>query len=465
MKRVLAVLVSAAVLSGTGVATAGPRIGWLPCEKAPASECATLTVPVDHSRPLGDEFGLAIARHKADPAKRIGTLVAIRDIADSGVDLVADPGAYFSPAIVERFDIVAMDTRGNERSRPITCSLDLLRAWPSGFPKTRAEFDGVLDFNQRLRDDCRANSGPIFDHVSSADVARDVEAIRKALGERQISLYTTGYATITGQQYAERYGSHLRALVLDTAFDHSMNAERYVTSAARSAAGAFAEWEAWNTRTPSSPLHGRDIGKFWDDLAAQADSTGLVDPRYPDWTMDQQAFSSGFFGLGSRGDFTALSNWALSLKPASQQRIAADQAVNYPFNAMICNDYDYRHQSFADYQRLTALETSIAPHTRGMFHPHNTVIECSGHPKPSNPQRPVRVTSGPKILVTSISNPTWSATEWASSVRDQLGDRAVLATYEGVHYGFYESGTCGRAVNDDYLIALKVPADGTKCSG
>ncbi|HEX8866899.1 MAG TPA: alpha/beta hydrolase [Lentzea sp.] len=116
---------------------------------------------------------------------------------------------------------------------------------------------------------------------------------------------------------------------------------------------------------------------------------------------------------------------ALSLRPRNGQRVASEQVVN----------------------------------------PHNTVIECTGHPAPATPRRPVRITNGPKILVTTIQHPTWTATEWASSVREQPGDRGVLATCEGVHHSFHDSGACGRGVNDDHLISLKVPADGTKCSG
>ncbi|MEK8104634.1 alpha/beta fold hydrolase [Micromonospora sp. M12] len=72
-----------------------------------------------------------------------------------------------------------------------------------------------------MRDDCRTQSGPLFDHIDSASVARDTDAIRAALGERQLSFYEWSYGTLIGQAYAELFPSRVRALAMDSVMDHS----------------------------------------------------------------------------------------------------------------------------------------------------------------------------------------------------------------------------------------------------
>src|SRR5688500_11357859 len=53
------------------------------------SECATLRLPIDWARPDGPKFDLAIARRKAEPATRTGTLVfGPGGPGDSGVERV-----------------------------------------------------------------------------------------------------------------------------------------------------------------------------------------------------------------------------------------------------------------------------------------------------------------------------------------------------------------------------------------
>ena len=51
----------------------------------------------------------------------------------------------------------------------------------------------------------------------------------------------------------------------------------------------------------------------------------------------------------------------------------------------------------------------------------------------------------------------------ALNVARQLGDRAVLLTYEGWGHGTYNSTPCAQAAIDRYLITLARPAPDTRC--
>lgn len=217
---------------GTGPVTAptaggwSGRIDWRACPERPddpGTRCGTLRLPVDWARPGGETFPLALARRTAtDPAARIGVLVFNPGGPGlSGVDVALTADSQLGPDVLRRFDVIGFDPRGTVRSAPVRCSSALLAQQPSLTPGNAAEFERLRTYNRQLRDDCRAQSGPLFDHLDSVSVARDTDAIRAALGERQLSFYQWSYGTLIGQAYAELFPDRVRALVMDSVMDHS----------------------------------------------------------------------------------------------------------------------------------------------------------------------------------------------------------------------------------------------------
>ena len=48
-------------------------IAWSLCEKSPQTQCGTLKVPIDWSKPSGAKISLVVARRPAkDPTQRVG---------------------------------------------------------------------------------------------------------------------------------------------------------------------------------------------------------------------------------------------------------------------------------------------------------------------------------------------------------------------------------------------------------
>lgn len=195
--RSTALLAGAAIAAVTGLAAApvvnaepvtARSLQWAPCDdpKNPGAECATLTVPIDWARPDGPTLGLAVARRKATGSgARVGSMVfGPGGPGDSGVERVVSGISRFSPETRRRFDIVSFDPRGVGRSNPVTCSDELLAQRPSPEMTDRADFDATLAYNQRLRADCRARTGPVFDHLDTAQTVRDLDALRASLGGR-----------------------------------------------------------------------------------------------------------------------------------------------------------------------------------------------------------------------------------------------------------------------------------------
>jgi pimeloyl-ACP methyl ester carboxylesterase len=459
-----AVLASSALVLGlTPLAFAAPEhtIDWKPCAEAPTIDCGFLTLPIDYAEPNGEKFQLAVSRRKAnDPSRRVGALVVNPGGPGvSGIDFTFE--AYFSKEVVDRFDVIGFDPRGVARSQPIKCSAEAVQRPHTDRPKTAAEYDEMVAYNVALGQDCRKQSGPIFDHASSREAADDIDSIRRALGEKKISYYGVSYGTIMGQQYAERYGRNLRAMVIDSNMDRSLGAWRLLETEARGAEDVFTEWIKWNDRTPSSPLHGQDLRKIWEDLLAKAARGEVKDPR-GGFALTPELLGIRFLNYSHVPAWKLFADHVVRLVQGVSAPVRTD-AIEYPFQGLVCNDYDLRISSFAQYQALSGMEHRLAPNAVTVPFAHGAITGCAGLPRATNPQHPLKIKNAPKVLVTNARHDPATVHEWAVNVHRQTRDTTVLVTYEGWGHGVYGRSDCTRTINDEYLVSLKLPRNGTTC--
>ncbi|MEV7959378.1 alpha/beta fold hydrolase [Streptomyces sp. NPDC088141] len=496
--RALTGVLTAGVLAGASMpgaeaADAGPpgrspatqnAIDWKPCPKDAAAECGTLRLPVDWARPSAEKFDLAVARRKAtDPDRRIGVLlVNMGGPGDSGVDFVVRRAtSHFSTDVQERFDIVGFDPRGVGGSQPVKCSTKLLDQAPSSYPRDQAEFDQLAEYNRALRQDCRRHSGPVFDHADTLSVVRDMDAIRRSLGEKKINYFGHSYGTLIGEQYAEQYGGRIRTMALTANIDHSLGAREFLVSSAATAEDSFHQFVKWCDSTSSCALNGRDVTAVWDDLLARADRGEIHDPRSPDQVLTAtaiafKAFKEYFYGP----HWDELATYVAGLdaqerepkerRPTQQPRPrtpqgAEEQTRAEPFSAVFCQDWRFRPKDYREYAGLTEAELRAAPHLRGSPRVHPAVAGCVGWPNEvNNPQHRLRVTEAPKILMLHSLHDPANNYAWATNVHRQTRGTTVLLPYEGAGHSVYGRSDCTRGAVDDYLMERKLPGAGSRCA-
>jgi pimeloyl-ACP methyl ester carboxylesterase len=215
--------------SGTGSA-AVPKLHWGSCaaegEGLEAFQCATAVVPLDYDRPKGRQITLALARLPAsDPSHKIGSLfLNPGGPGGSGVDFLFGAGPFlYSDQVRARFDLVGFDPRGIIRSTPLRCfdSLEEAEAafYPFQFPVTRAEERVWVQTDRGIAHACAERGGPILNHMSTANVARDLDLLRRAVGDRKLTYAGYSYGTYLGSTYANLFPTKVRALVVDGVLD------------------------------------------------------------------------------------------------------------------------------------------------------------------------------------------------------------------------------------------------------
>lgn len=220
---------------GTGQAQAGPEtlgtagapvpeLDWGPCPadaSTPASQepadyqCATAEVPLSYRRPHGQSIELAVGRlPAADQDHKIGTLF----FNPGGPGGSGRIPPKLTDTLHQRFDIVGFDPRGTNASMPVRCftsTEQAMRSFGWQFPITLAQERDVIDATERGTDLCARNGGPLLSHMSTANVARDMDLLRQAVGDEKMTYFGYSYGTHLGEVYANLFPGKVRALVLD----------------------------------------------------------------------------------------------------------------------------------------------------------------------------------------------------------------------------------------------------------
>ncbi|WP_345700044.1 alpha/beta fold hydrolase [Kitasatospora terrestris] len=224
----------ALVAGSAGAATAEPApvapkvdpVAWTPCNPDPSKpdpgiyDCAVYPVPLDYAHPNGEKIGIAMMRRRAaDPAKRIGSLF-LNPGGPGGSGYLWATTTRFEKRVTDSFDLVGFDPRGVARSNPLRCfttaeDADAVFNRMTGVPVTAAEIDGTLAATRDYTTACGRNAGPLIEHMSTMNVVRDLDRMRQAVGDRQLTFAGFSYGTLIGATYANMYPGKVRAVIVD----------------------------------------------------------------------------------------------------------------------------------------------------------------------------------------------------------------------------------------------------------
>ena len=226
----------------------GPTLAFGPCRDetlvAAGAECATLAVPLDHRDPGGPTIDIAVSRIAArGPAPRRGVLAV-------------NPGGPGSPglaypvhlrralgAVADGYDLVGFDPRFAGESSPITCGptrfSDTLGAAGRDRAGFRASAARAEDFARR----CRDRAAHALPHAGTADIARDLDLIRAALGERRLSYYGVSWGAELGAVYSQLFPGRVDRMVLDSSSEGTSRGRLLEQGPAAEA--ALDDWAGW----------------------------------------------------------------------------------------------------------------------------------------------------------------------------------------------------------------------------
>jgi pimeloyl-ACP methyl ester carboxylesterase len=309
--------------SSAAAAATAVRLGWAPCGVTPDAtaahvQCATADLPMDYDQPRGTQVHIKVARVPAtDRAHRIGSLFFnFGGPGGTSVDYLQAAGAGVFTTLNERFDIVGFDPRGVGQSTPsIDCHVNQERkgiySQPVPTPRT-IDVDAYVAKAKSYVNACLEN-GEILRHVSTANVARDMDALRAAIGDTKLNYLGFSYGTFLGATYAALFPRNYRALVLDGPVD----ARQYINDPMQNIAEQTAGFEDALDRflaackadqEACAHFGGNNPSRAFDNLIAQAEHHAIPAPLY---TPDPRPVDGDDIRMGTAVFLYAKQNWPL----------------------------------------------------------------------------------------------------------------------------------------------------------
>ncbi len=167
-------------------------------------KCGSLEVPESWEQPDGRKISLKIV---VVPAAKPTGLAPLFDFAGGPGMAVTDGAAFYltvGAANRATRDIVLVDQRGTGGSAPLRCAeLEAASPLTRMYPVDRV----------RVCREALAKDHDLAQYTTLA-AARDIDAVRAAIGAEKIDLFGLSYGTKLAQAYIREFPSHVRSAVL-----------------------------------------------------------------------------------------------------------------------------------------------------------------------------------------------------------------------------------------------------------
>ncbi len=457
------------------------KLAWSDCGPG---QCTELTVPRDYADPTGATTTVTVLKVPARRKnQRLGSLVVNPGgPGGSGVQYAAAADSIVGGPVRDRFDIVGFDPRGVGYSHPIDCVGDAALDRFLGADPTPDGPAGERDFARTSRafaTACGANAGPLLGHVSTADVAKDMDVLRAALGEAKLNYLGKSYGTFLGATYAGLFPDKVGRFVLDGVVPPDLTDQEVNLGQAKGFELATRTWAEHCVSGGDCPLGGSvdEVMSGMRALLTRLDRSPakVSDPRI---TGLNEAWASlgiaqAMYDQRLWDTLTAALRSLVRDNDGQPLLRLADQYANrtpkgaYRDNLMeviyAVNCLDKPASSrLADYEAAARTATEAAP-TWGPFLAWSS-LACGYWPvKATAKPAPVAAEGSDPIVVIGTTRDPATPYEWSVRLNDELSNSALI-TYDGDgHTAYTRSNACVDDAVDTYYTRGTVPKDGLRC--
>ncbi|MEV6956379.1 alpha/beta hydrolase [Streptomyces sp. NPDC051183] len=467
----------------------GQRIRWGECPEQPVPagmRCGTVSVPLDHAAPAKGTVKVALARLPATGGgKRLGSLLLnYGGPGGPGISsLAGDPGLFAE--LNKRYDLIAFDPRGVGLSEPVSCGGS--QAVEEQVPDDAASQLAAL---RAVAKRCELASGPVLPYIGTVNVARDMDVMRRALGDKKLNYLGFSYGTRLGAVYAALFPRTTGRMVLDGVDTLTEPLAEQALVSARGQQRALDNFLAWcthrkdcvygtNTRSAKEkvkalverldqePLTGEDGSYFTGQDVAATIGTALYSKRL--WPHLAQALAmverdrdpAGLLELGGLSEPPEPADDGEPSKVPADNADAALVAVNCADDPDRGND---KATPAAVQREIEALEPQFLA-ASPIFGPGQlmTVLSCYGRPAGTDFIRKIdRPAGAPRMLLVGTRGDPATPYEWTEETAGRLGS-AVVLDYKGDGHTGYGSSACVRGYVDHFLVDGRLPGGTRSC--
>jgi pimeloyl-ACP methyl ester carboxylesterase len=435
--------------------------------------CATVPVPLDYSDPDGTQIEIMLSRiASTKPEKRRGVLMFNPGgPGGSGLAFPALMATQGLPASVkDAYDLIGMDTRGIGHSSPVSCGFTIEQSYWYNIPPYAVDDAAVIkraEVAAAVADQCAAkDSDGRLRQLTTANMARDLDRIRAALGEKKASFYGASYGSALGSAYASMFPGTADRVVVDSNIgDTHLNQDgiRRFALGMEQTFGDFATWAAARHTSYGLGRTPQQVRKTYFATAERLDRTPAADGT--DGAIFRLLIFAGLYSERSYG--RTAQTWQTYLSP--DRTVTTKAATPNPgdnaltvFLAVTCNDVEWP-EDVATYRRAVAEDRVRYP----LFGAASANILPCAYWRTAPAEPPVTITDeGPRnVLILQNRHDPVTPLAGGKLLREKFGQRSRLVTVDGSGHGVYVLGgnACALNITTSYLVEGTMPARDTAC--
>lgn len=433
------------------------------------TQCGTLQVPLDYTSPQGRQITIAFTRLPAsDQAHRPGSLALNPGgPGGSGYLMPLQLAVQSSPAagLNTRYDLLGVDLRGIGYSSKLECSPAPRQ--PQDPTLTLAQARQLYDAQAAANQACVAKDPAFMAQETTANAARDLNQLRIALHQDELSYLGLSWGTALGAVYRSLFPATAGRMWLDSVMGPVDTIGDYAAIRAVAAQRDFGRFAAWIAARDSSYGFGTTAAQVsaallamsraldatpltFTDISQPVDGSlvaGLSTQPSPSWPGNAEVFKE-LRGATSGTTAPPAVKQLFTMPPPQPPPPGTPEQDNQAAKlALTCNALP---ASFAAYWQAYQLTLARYPFGQGSFGP-----QCAGWPLPVRPW-PLRHTAAPL----EMSGHRWEVTTpylWATQMQSLIGGN-LFTVNDDVHadvpavpdcaarvVAYFDTGTPGAA--------------------
>jgi pimeloyl-ACP methyl ester carboxylesterase len=323
-------------------------------------------------------------------------------------------------------------------------------------------------------DACVTKYGESLKHFSTLNTARDMEMIRIAMGFDQIDYLGISYGTYLGAVYATMYPDNVHAMFLDAAYDPQGDSpeQEWLTQAV-GFEESFDAWIAWCEDTPDEcAFSSEDVRQGWFDLEQQLDidPIELDDGRFVNASVLETATNSALY---------ARSDWPFLADALAKGRDGRGAVLMRMADSWVGRDEDGVYDSSYDaFSIIQCASGAVKPapddpealldelQEKAPWYSREYEIEDLGESycsvEPGELVEIEALTDAPIVVLGGTNDPA-TPIRWSEEMTANLGDSAVLVTFEGEGHSHILESRCVDEIARKLFTSGRLPASGTRC--
>jgi pimeloyl-ACP methyl ester carboxylesterase len=387
------------------------------------------------------------------------------------------------------FDLVSFDPRGVGESTPLWCYRgaqldDFLDIDPT--PDSVAEGVAMVQAGVDLARACKTENAQLMAHLSTAEIARDMDVLRGLLGEARLRYLGKSWGSALGTVYAALFPGRVGSFVLDGAVDLQTSPVQALMDQGRGFEVAIDRFIAWCLNQGTCPLGAnKSLAKarlvtFLAGLDSQPLPTGdadrplteaqaltaIIGPMYVtgggfDWLLTALTPA---IELGKGRPLQTISDWFVS-RNADGTYGANANTVIYAVN---CLDGPAAIRSAAQARTLQARWRKQLP-VMGAAMAWGD-LPCAKWPyRAGTDISKLHVRKVPPILVVSATLDPATPMKWGRALARELPKSVLLIREGDGHTSYANNNLCIDRVVDAFLLSASParpdsPASGKRCA-